>query len=525
MPEVADIFGRYGPEYLQRFGSDLLPSHRRALEDIQNCRTPALGGQVYTCDQCGHLEYSYHSCRNRSCPKCHAHDTEQWLAVRRKDLLAIPYFHVVFTLPEELRTLVRSHQKVLYGLLMKSAAESLIKLAGDPHYVGGLIGILAVLHTWTRTLVYHPHVHCLVPGGGVSQQNEWRPARKDYLVPVKALSKIFRGIFRDGLAQMLPQANVPSNVWRKKWVVYCKPTVQGADQVLAYLGRYVHRIAIPNSRIVSIEDGNVTFRYQEVDGLPWLLKHPPLCPPRSNPSRRHLPASTAGKAGPVLAVGRGAWSGNVACSGSRGRPHDRPRRLGSCRHGQRLFGADAPHRSSGESLSLPMSCDTLCLHPNPSGAFSAVWTSAIPAISSPRPPSHRPSSLPRHSLAKVKSPSATHPRFSPTKFLRRLRGAKTLVSFQWGYKFHPRRNVDPLAAGFRIPRLPFPAGAGSTGGQRPAGARLDVSKALGHSTVRGFRVEEKPTKSTTGAQPGQAVKRGRLASVRHLGDNPPTAEG
>jgi hypothetical protein len=271
MPEVADIFGRYGPEYLHRFGQDLLPSHRRAMVDLQNCRTPALGGHVYTCNRCGHLEYSYHSCRNRSCPKCHAHDTEEWLAARRKELLPVPYFHVVFTLPQELRYLVRSHQKVLYGLLMKAAANALIKLAADPHYVGGLIGILAVLHTWTRTLVYHPHVHCLVPGGGVSQQNEWRPARKKYLVPVEALSPIFRGMFRDGLAEVLPQANVPSSVWRKDWVVYCKPTVQGADQVLPYLGRYVHRIAISNSRILSIEDGQVSFRYQEVDDPTWKI--------------------------------------------------------------------------------------------------------------------------------------------------------------------------------------------------------------------------------------------------------------
>jgi hypothetical protein len=271
MPEVADIFRRYGPEYLHQFGGDMLPSHRRALEDIQNCRTSVLGGHVFSCDRCGHLEYAYHSCRNRSCPKCHAHDTEAWLAVRRKELLPVPYFHVVFTLPEELRNLVRSHQKVLYGLLMKAAAESLIKLAFDPHYVGGLVGILSVLHTWTSTQVYHPHVHCLVPGGGVSEQNEWRPARRKYLVPVQALSPIFRGMFRDGLAELLPDLKVPQATWRKDWVVYCKPTVQGADQVLTYLGRYVHRIAITNGRILSMEDGNVTFRYKRTKDSTWKI--------------------------------------------------------------------------------------------------------------------------------------------------------------------------------------------------------------------------------------------------------------
>ena len=277
MPEVADILRLYGPEYLRRFGQDLLPSHRRALEDIQNCRTPALGGHVFACDRCGHEQYAYHSCRNRSCPKCHAHDTEEWLAARRKELLPVPYFHVVFTLPEELRPLLRSHQKLLYGLLMKSTAESLIKLAFDPHYVGGLVGVLAVLHTWARTLVYHPHVHCLVPAGGIGTDGTWRPARKDYLVPVKALSKIFRGMFRDGLAELLPELRVAAGVWKRNWVVYCKPTVQGADQVLTYLGRYVHRIAISNSRLVSIVGGQVTFRYQEVDQSAWKTMTLPAC--------------------------------------------------------------------------------------------------------------------------------------------------------------------------------------------------------------------------------------------------------
>ena len=268
MPEIADIFRRYGAEYRQRFGQDLLPSHRRALEDLQNCRTSVLGGHVYTCDHCGQEQYAYHSCRNRSCPKCHANDTEAWLAARQKELLAVPYFHVIFTLPEELRLLVRSHQKILYGLLMKTAASALIKLAGDPHYVGGLIGVLAVLHTWTRTLVYHPHVHCLVPAGGVDADGIWRRARKDYLVPNGPLSRIFRGMFRDGLAKLLPEVKVSPALWKKDWVVYCKP-IQGPQPVVNYLARYVHHIALSNSRIVSIEDGHVTFQYQEVDTSAW----------------------------------------------------------------------------------------------------------------------------------------------------------------------------------------------------------------------------------------------------------------
>jgi len=267
--EVADIFRRYGAAYLDKYDENLPSRHRRAFQDILHCRTPALGGHLYACDHCGHQVFSYHSCRNRSCPKCHGEDTEAWLENRRKELLPVEYFHVVFTLPKELRNPVRSHPEILYGILMKAAAKSLIKLAADPHYVGGLIGVLAVLHTWTRTLLYHPHVHCLVPAGGVSDDQEWLPARKNYLVPVKALSKIFRGMFRDMVPKELPALMIPKVAWIKEWVVYCKPALQGADKVLTYLGRYVHRIAISNSRILSIEDGKVTFRYQQCGDSQW----------------------------------------------------------------------------------------------------------------------------------------------------------------------------------------------------------------------------------------------------------------
>jgi Putative transposase/Transposase zinc-binding domain len=263
MPEVADVSRRYGPDYRERFGADLLPSHRRAMDDIIRCRTEALGGQLLQCERCGQEHYVYHSCRNRSCPKCHHQDTAAWLEERRQELLPVPYFHVVFTLPQELRELVRQNQKDLYDILLRAAAQSLLKLAADPHYVGGLIGLLCVLHTWTRALVYHPHVHCLVPAGGLSaERTEWRPARQTYLVPVHALSKLFRGVFLDLVRQERPDLTLPEAVWTKGWVVYCKPTVQGPEKVLDYLGRYVHRIALTNSRIVSIEDGYVCFRYQ-----------------------------------------------------------------------------------------------------------------------------------------------------------------------------------------------------------------------------------------------------------------------
>jgi hypothetical protein len=269
VPELADIFRLHGARYLERFGQNMLPSHRRALRDLCNCRTAALGGQLYVCDHCGREHYVYHSCRNRACPKCHGKDTEAWLAARRQELLPVPYFHVVFTVPQQLRDLVRTHQKALYPILMKAAARSLIKLAADPHYVGGLIGVLAVLHTWRRTLTYHPHVHCLVPGGGLLADGQWRPTRQDYLVPVRALSALFRGIFLDLLGKALPGVAVPRAVWKHEWVAHCKPAVQGAENVLTYLGRYVHRVAITDSRILSTDDGKVTFRYQNAKDRRW----------------------------------------------------------------------------------------------------------------------------------------------------------------------------------------------------------------------------------------------------------------
>jgi uncharacterized OB-fold protein len=264
MLEVADVFSRYGDEYLRKFGNKMLLIQRRAFEDILKCRTEVMGGHIFRCDKCGYLHYSYHSCRNRSCPKCHKNDTAAWLEQRREELLNVEYYHVVFTLPQVLRPILRFHQKKLYGILMKSAAQAVIKLAADPHYVGGLIGVLCILHTWSSSLIYHPHAHCLIPSGGISADKEqWLAARNNYLVPVKALSKIFRGIFVEMAHKQLPNVKLPDSIWQKDWVVYCKPTVQGTDKVLNYLGRYVHRVAITNSRIISIEDGKVTFRYKD----------------------------------------------------------------------------------------------------------------------------------------------------------------------------------------------------------------------------------------------------------------------
>lgn len=264
MLEVADVLRQYGPAYLEQFAAKMPACQRRAFEDLPRCRTAALGGHLYQCNECGRAHYSYHSCRNRSCPKCHAGDTQTWLQQRQGELLPVPYYHVIFTLPQELRDLTRRHQRLLYGLVMRSAAQALLRLTADPQYVGGLVGVLAVLHTWGSTLIYHPHVHCLVTGGGVSPDGQqWLPAREGYLVPVRALSKLFRGLVLDRLRRQLPEIVLPSSLRRKEWVVHCKPAVQGTQKVLEYLGRYIHRVALTNSRLVSIEAGKVTFRYRD----------------------------------------------------------------------------------------------------------------------------------------------------------------------------------------------------------------------------------------------------------------------
>jgi hypothetical protein len=270
MPEVADVLRRYGADYRRRVGADLLPSHRRAIDDILRCRTEALGGQLLPCDHCGQEHYVYHSCRNRSGPKCHQQDTEAWRAERRQELLPVPDFHVVLTLPQERHELVRRHQHDLDDILLRAAAQSLLKLAADPHSVGGLIGVLCVLHPWTRTLASHPHVHCLVPAGGLSaDRTEWRPARTASLVPVHALSKLFRGLCLDLVRQERPDLTLPESVWTKGWVVYCQPALQGTEQVLNYLGRDVHRIALTNNRILSLEDDHVCFRDQDAQAQRW----------------------------------------------------------------------------------------------------------------------------------------------------------------------------------------------------------------------------------------------------------------
>ncbi len=200
MLEVADIFRLHGPQYRAQFGDRMLPSHLRAMQDIEQCRTAALGGQVYYCNQCLADRYSYHSCKNRNCPKCGNEQANEWLDQQQNLLLPIPYFMVTFTLPQELRAGARSNQKLIYNLLFRASSAALLKLAQDPRFVGGRIGMVGVLHTWTRQLLYHPHVHFIVTGGGLRDDGSWKFSHPDFLVPVLALSKIFRAKFRDELS-------------------------------------------------------------------------------------------------------------------------------------------------------------------------------------------------------------------------------------------------------------------------------------------------------------------------------------
>jgi len=262
MLEVADIFRLHGPAYRAKFGERMLPSHHRAMQDIATCRTESLGGQLYYCAQCEQQRYSYHSCKNRHCPKCQNQQANEWLKEQSELLLPTHHFLVTFTLPAELRPLARSHQKTIYNLLFRASAAALLQLAQDPRFVGARLGMVGVLHTWTRQLLYHPHVHYLVTGGGLTNDGRWRSSRPDFLVPVKALSRIFRAKFRDQLKKTALFVQVEPRVWRKDWVVHSAPVGSG-QQAFQYLAPYIFRVAISNNRLRSLEQGTVTFSYKE----------------------------------------------------------------------------------------------------------------------------------------------------------------------------------------------------------------------------------------------------------------------
>ena len=262
MVEVAEILRAHGPEYLAKYGSRMPRAHLRAMRDIEQCRTPVLGGQVYVCTKCDERRYSYHSCKNRHCPKCGNDQAEKWLEEQKELLLPVVHFLVTFTLPEELRRVARSNQKTVYSILFRASSEALQKMAWDERFVGGRLGMVGVLHTWTRALIYHPHVHYIVTGGGLSEKGDWKRSREVFLVPVRALSVIFRAKFRDLLKKTELFDQVDGRVWKKEWVVHSEPVGSGGA-AFKYLAPYVFRVAISNSRILKLEDGRVTFKYKD----------------------------------------------------------------------------------------------------------------------------------------------------------------------------------------------------------------------------------------------------------------------
>ena len=265
MSTLADIVQQYGDEYQDKFDQRLLPSHRRALHDIAHCRTATFGGHVYQCPDCCEIHYQSHSCQNRHCPQCQHSAGQEWLTNQQALLLPVPYFMVTFTLPQALRSVARRNQQVVYKLLFRTSAAALKELAWDPRFVGGQIGMVGVLHTWGRNLRYHPHLHYLVPAGGLAPDGQqWVASRHNFLVPVKALSCLFRAKFRDALQKTALFDQVPSETWDNDWVVHSKPVGDGTH-ALKYLAPYIFRVAISNNRILKVADGKVTFRYRTSD--------------------------------------------------------------------------------------------------------------------------------------------------------------------------------------------------------------------------------------------------------------------
>jgi len=283
MPRLADVFRQHGPAYLARYGHALLPSHGRAMHSVLACRTGDLGAHLAQCPECAAQHLLLHSCRNRACPRCGEQQTDRWVDRQQRALLPVPYYHVVLTIPAELRALVRAHQSSLLAALCRAAFIALAELCADPHYLGtSRIGALAVLHTWSRTLIWHPHVHLLVPAGGLTADGtRWisatRRGRRDFLVPARALAAGFRGRFIAKLRRALPGVDLPQSLWSKSWVVHIKRSLRGGtEQLLRYLGRYVHRTAMTDKRLVTCDTESVTFRYRDSrDGKHKLMRLAP----------------------------------------------------------------------------------------------------------------------------------------------------------------------------------------------------------------------------------------------------------
>jgi hypothetical protein len=280
--EVADIFRSAGPNYRAAHAGHLSLQHLKVMSAIERCRTAALGGHVEACGACGHQRIAYNSCRNRHCPKCQGAAARAWLADRQADLLPVGYFHVVFTIPAEIAGIALQNQAVVYDLLFQASSETMLTIAADPRHLGVRIGITSVLHTWGSALTHHPHIHMIVPGGGITLDGQhWVSARPAFLLPVRVLGKLFRRLFLTrlialheagklaffgSLAQLTERSAFLRHllpVRKKRWVVYAKPPFAGPEAVLAYLSRYTHRVAISNKRLLAFDEAGVTFRYKD----------------------------------------------------------------------------------------------------------------------------------------------------------------------------------------------------------------------------------------------------------------------
>jgi hypothetical protein len=280
--EVADIFREHGPAWRQANAGHVSLDQLKVMSAIENCRTAALGGHVLRCENCSHVEIAYNSCRNRHCPKCQAAAAKEWLAAREAELLQVPYFHVVFTLPAQIADIAYQNKAVIYDLLFKASSETMLVIAADPKHLGARIGFLSVLHNWGSAMIHHPHVHMIVPGGGFSLDgSKWLPCRPRFLFAVEVLSQLFRRLFLDKLlaahragqlqffgnhAPLIDRqafARLLAPLRTSKWVVYCKRPFGGPKQVLRYLARYTHRVAISNRRLIACDDKGVTFKWKD----------------------------------------------------------------------------------------------------------------------------------------------------------------------------------------------------------------------------------------------------------------------
>jgi hypothetical protein len=347
--EVADVFRRYGEAYRQEHGASMSVGQRRVMTAIEVCRTAVLGGHLERCDQCGYERNAFNSCRDRHCPKCQCLARAQWIEDRQSELLDVPYYHVVFTVPEEIAAIAYQNKEVVYGILFQVTAETLKTIAADAQHLGAEIGFFAVLHSWGQNLQVHPHLHCVVPGGGLSLDGQrWVSCRPGFFLPVRVLSRLFRRLFLEALrkafdsgklhffaalealSEALAFAQLLDRLKACEWVVYAKRPFAGPKQVLDYVGRYTHRVAISNNRLLDIEDGQVRFQWKDYRhegqsktmtlSADEFIRRFLLHGYRMDSSASDITAFW------VIAIGKRSWSGVAVCSVCRLLPAHPPKR-------------------------------------------------------------------------------------------------------------------------------------------------------------------------------------------------------